>query len=83
LLEFKHSTNSFKSRLSGIVSRSFPNFEENIDSLAWGQPGTKEGIRVVGFLKTVEDSDDLLHLIHLTARSTSSSYLIAGQAVPD
>jgi len=61
LFEFKHPTNSFKSRLSGIVSRSFPNFEENIDSLARGQPRTKESIRVVGVIKAVEDLDDLLH----------------------
>jgi hypothetical protein len=69
LFEFKHSTNSFKSRLSGIVSRSFPNLEEDIDSLAWCQPGTKKSVRVVGFLKAVEDSDDLLHLFHLIART--------------
>jgi hypothetical protein len=44
-----------------MVSRSFPNLEENIDSLARSQQGTKEDIRVVGVLKAVEDSDDLLH----------------------
>jgi hypothetical protein len=62
LFEFKHPTNSLKSRLSGIVSRSFPNCEENIDSLARSQPGTEEDIRVVGVLKAIEDSDDFLHL---------------------
>jgi hypothetical protein len=71
LFEFKHSTNSFKSRLIGIVSRSFPNFEKNIDQAAGAQAGAKEGIRLVGFLKAVKDSDDKFHCFHFTGRITS------------
>jgi hypothetical protein len=71
LFEFKHSTNSLKSRLIGIVSRSFPNFEKNIDSAGRGELGAKEGIRLVGFLKAVENPDNVFHFFYFTARNTS------------
>ena len=62
MFEFKNPTNSFKPWLSGIVSRSFPNFEEDVDSLVWSQPGTKKGVRAVGFLKAVEYPDHFLRV---------------------
>ena len=70
-LEFKHSTNSLKSRLIGIVSRSFPNFEKNVDSAARSELGAKEGIRFVGFLKAVENPDNPFHCFYFTASMTS------------
>ena len=65
-LEFKHSTNSLKSRLIGIGSRSFPNFEKNFDSAGRGELGAKEGIGIVGFRKAVENPDDVFHLVYFT-----------------
>jgi hypothetical protein len=67
LFEFKHPTNSFKSRLSGIFSCSFADFEEHIDPLLGRQPGAKEGVRLVGFLKALENPDYTFHFSNLIA----------------
>jgi hypothetical protein len=47
--------------------RSFANFEEDSDSLAGSHPGTRDGIRLVGLIEAVEDSDDLLHIFNCIA----------------
>jgi hypothetical protein len=61
LFEFEHSTNSLKSRLSGIFSCFFADFEEHVDPLLGRQPGAKEGVRLVGFLKALENPDYTFH----------------------
>jgi len=69
--EFKDPTNSLKSRLIGIVSRSFPNFEKNIDSAARSELGTKKGICLVGLLKAVENPDNAFRHHYFTAGTIS------------
>jgi hypothetical protein len=54
LFELKHSTNSFKSRLSGIFSGSFADFEEDLDSLAGGQLREEDGIGGIRRFEAVE-----------------------------
>ena len=75
LFEFKHSINSFKSRLSGICSRSFADFEEHLDSLPRGQLREEDGIGLIRRFEAVEYPDYLLHRLILRDESLRMNHL--------
>ena len=75
--ELKHSTNSRKSLLRGIVVGSCPDGEEYVDAFLRAQIVSGNRICRVSIFKAVEFANDLFHTFHFTARrSGRNSYSI-------
>ncbi len=65
--EFKHSTNSRKSLLSGIGVGSLPDSEKDRDPFPRVHFASRMGIGGVGLFETTQNADHLLHRSHFTA----------------
>lgn len=63
--EFKHSTNSRKSLLSGIGVGSLPDREKDLDPFLRAHFVSRKGVRCVRFFKAVKDADNFLHALIL------------------
>lgn len=61
MFEFKHSTNSRKSCVSGIPQTPLLDSEEEFHSLFGSHGFPLEYLGSVGLLKTIEDADGFLH----------------------
>src|SRR5207247_436289 len=59
--EFKHSTNSRKSLLSGIGMGSLPDRKEDIDPLLWAHFASGNSIGGVRFFEALENANNLQH----------------------
>jgi hypothetical protein len=59
-----------------MVSSSFADFEEHFDALAGSQPGARNEIRFVGFLKAVENLNHALHDFNFIAESALHAELL-------
>ena len=59
--EFKHSTNSRKSLLSGIGVGSFPDREKNFDPFLRAHFASRKSIGCIRLFKAVKDADYFLH----------------------
>ena len=73
MFESKHSTNSRESFVSGIAKRPLLDSEENFDSLLRCHGKAFALVSLIGFLETVEDANDLLHILNSNAQTTYST----------
>ena len=63
LLECKHPINSRESFVKAIWEVSLLNCEEDFDTLMGGHGMASFDVRLIGVLKTFENSDDFLHTL--------------------
>ncbi len=77
--EFKHSTNSRKSLLSGIGMGSLPDREKDLDPFLRAHFATRKSIGGIRFFKAVKNADDFPHSFILPLQDAAKQIAARGQ----